>query len=343
VVSVNDGNAAADIGLVAKAVAARATRRCGLDELVPLVRSDRAQRILKAAVSAGRLGDDGFGSILADWRVASGAFFGSLRTASVFFRLWDSGGRRVPTQTRLGIVSSNATAWSRNEGQPIPITTLTLTGPSITLHDAASMIVMTREVAENMSAEANNLVATELRGAVAQTVDVEFFDLIMDSGTPSTPSLGNDLDSFKADVRWLFDQVSMAGGRSFLFAMDRATANAATFYDDRGAMSPMGGELFGIPAMVSDAIPAGTLRLIRADDLALALDPIRLDASDEAAIQMLDNPTNNSVTPTATNMVSLFQTDGVALRAVVSFAAELVKADAIAEVTDIAWGAASGS
>ena len=43
---------------------------------------------------------------------------------------------------------------------------------------------------------------------------------------------------------------------------------------------------------------------------------IVIDASEEASIQMLDNPTNASTGgTTATTMVSMFQTNSVALRA----------------------------
>ena len=42
---------------------------------------------------------------------------------------------------------------------------------------------------------------------------------------------------------------------------------------------------------------------------------VNVDVSREASLQMLDNPTNDSVTPTATTMVSMWQTNSVAFRA----------------------------
>ena len=42
---------------------------------------------------------------------------------------------------------------------------------------------------------------------------------------------------------------------------------------------------------------------------------VTIDASREASLEMLDNPTNNSATGTATSLVSMFQTNSVALKA----------------------------
>ncbi|HXU04660.1 MAG TPA: phage major capsid protein, partial [Polyangia bacterium] len=86
-----------------------------------------------------------------------------------------------------------------------------------------------------------------------------------------------------------------------------------------------GGTFFGLPVITSQsAVMVGSpvptegnmIILLNAPEVLLADDgQVTIDASAEASIEMLDNPTNNVTTPTATTMVSMFQTNSVALRA----------------------------
>jgi hypothetical protein len=76
-----------------------------------------------------------------------------------------------------------------------------------------------------------------------------------------------------------------------------------------------GGTFEGMPAIVSEY--AGPLLiLVNASDIYLADEGgIQIDLSREASLQMDTAPTQNSTTPTATAMVSMFQTNSVAFRA----------------------------
>lgn len=91
---------------------------------------------------------------------------------------------------------------------------------------------------------------------------------------------------------------------------------------DVGASINLAGEssFMGLPLVASDSAPAdssgGLIGIIDQDRIVLAgATEASLEVSREASIQMLDNPTNNSVTPTATTMVSLWQTNSVGLLA----------------------------
>jgi len=82
----------------------------------------------------------------------------------------------------------------------------------------------------------------------------------------------------------------------------------------------MGGTFEGLPVIASEYVPTVTggaiVILANASDIWVADDgQVVLDASREASLQMDDAPTNNSVVPTATTMVSMFQTNSVAMRA----------------------------
>ena len=81
-------------------------------------------------------------------------------------------------------------------------------------------------------------------------------------------------------------------------------------------MTMNGGTLVGLPVIVSDYIPAGTVIMVNAADVYLADDgEVMIDASREASIEMSDAPTANAVAGTGASMVSMFQTNSVAVRA----------------------------
>jgi hypothetical protein len=94
----------------------------------------------------------------------------------------------------------------------------------------------------------------------------------------------------------------------------------------------------GIPALVSSAMPSGTVRLINANGIAANADTIRFDASEDASLAMTATPSQDSTTGTGETMVSLFQTHAVCLLARTMMGAELLRSNAVSELTSVAWG-----
>jgi hypothetical protein len=84
-----------------------------------------------------------------------------------------------------------------------------------------------------------------------------------------------------------------------------------------------GGTLSGLSFIVSeymtqlgDSGGGAPLILVNASDVFLADDgQFTIDASREASLEMSDAPTGTSVTPTGTSLVSMFQTNSIALKA----------------------------
>ncbi|WP_327205887.1 phage major capsid protein [Rhizobium beringeri] len=324
-------NAALDLPQVARYLLAARGDGVAAHALAANARApSRVLNILSKAAVDG-ITTDGGGEALVDISVAQSAFFGSLRTRSVFFRMLDQGFRRVPLRTHLGIVSASATAWIVGEGDPKPLSRLTLSNPALVPQKAVALIVTTDEIARDTSAAGQSLISQELRAAVADTVDEAFFDTIM-AGASSNPSSGSDQLSMVADLRALLGAVNTTGGGSLFWAMSVDVGNrVALINDGKGAMSPTGGEFLNLPALVSGAIPAGTLRLVNASAIAANADSISLDVSGQVSIHMRDDPDAEAA------LVSMFQSNGVALKAEVSFGVETTRADAVAEITDIAW------
>jgi len=101
-----------------------------------------------------------------------------------------------------------------------------------------------------------------------------------------------------------------------------SSANAAALALRSGAadgpvfanLDVKGGTLAGCPCLASDALGD---QLVALDGSRMLIsDPGEVDAvvSNQASIEMADNPTNNSATPTGTTSVSMFQTDSSAIK-----------------------------
>lgn len=330
-----------DIPVAAKFLLASAGDRMHARELAKSAgATDRMVHLLtKAPIGAGHSSDGNYGEVLADWRIAASGFFASLRTRSAYFAMLAGGFQKAPLRTRLGLVTANATGYIVGAGKAIPLSKLTLSGQTLTPALAAAIVVVTDEISRSNDPAATSVINTALRSAVADTVDDHFWSLVIDTATPSSVSAGNDASAMREDIRVLLTAVNVTGDGKLFWVMDPGTANRATLLDDaRAAMTPLGGELFGLPAIVSSVVPAGTLRLVNAAAVAANADEVELDASREATVEMSSNPTNAADVPTAAELTSLFQTNSTALMARVSFAAERIRDDAVAEVTGISWG-----
>jgi hypothetical protein len=76
----------------------------------------------------------------------------------------------------------------------------------------------------------------------------------------------------------------------------------------------------GLPVIVSNSVPHSTsagaiVALVKPSEVFLADDGgVNISVSGEASLNMDTAPTNNSATPTATSVVSMFQTDSIAIR-----------------------------
>ena len=65
---------------------------------------------------------------------------------------------------------------------------------------------------------------------------------------------------------------------------------------------------------------------------------VTVDASREASLQMLDNPTNNSATATPTTQVSMWQTNSVAFKAEWFINWQKRRSTSVAWMDDVNWG-----
>src|SRR4029077_12589065 len=103
-------------------------------------------------------------------------------------------------------------------------------------------------------------------------------------------------------------------------------------------MSMTGGTLNGMPVIASDYV-TDIVVLANASDIYLADDgEVAIDASREASLEMSDAPAHNSITPTPAQLVSMWQTNSVAIRAERTINWLRRRDPAVVYLTGVSWG-----
>jgi hypothetical protein len=105
-----------------------------------------------------------------------------------------------------------------------------------------------------------------------------------------------------------------------------------------------GGTFQGLPVMTSEYV-GDYIVIMNASDIWFADDGgVNIDMSTEASLQMVggddEGSTQNSITPTATSVVSLWQTNSVGFRAERTLDWAKRRASAVVIITGVAYGGA---
>lgn len=303
------------------------------------------EMLLKAAVAAGDTTTAGWASELVYAQNLITEFIEFLRPQTIIGRIPKL--TPVPFNIRVGSQTSGSSAFWVGQGKPIPVSKLATGAVSLGIAKAAGLVVLDQELVRSSAPSAELLVRNDLGKAVAQFTDVQFVDpgvaavanvspASITNGVVPTAATGATAAFFRADLQTLitaligqnFDPsgavLIMTPVQALTISM-MLSANGIPLYP---GLTMNGGTLMGIPVvtsmscqMVGSPVPTEgqMIILVVAPEVMLADDgDVTIDASSEAALEMLDNPTNQSgaAGPTATSMVSMFQTNSVAIKAV---------------------------
>jgi hypothetical protein len=267
--------------------------------------------------------------------------------------------RSVPFRVPLVTQTAKGAGYWVGEGKPKPLTSWDYSRTTLTPLKVANIAVLTEELIRDNSANADVLVRDELVAALRERIDLDFIDPA-NSGTsnvkPASITNGaahgagsgtGDADDVRADIRSLLGEYIAANNppTSGVLIMQSATALALSLMTNAlgqrefNDISMSGGNLLGIPVITSEYVTAGVVIMVNASDIYFADEGgFAVDLSREASLQMLDNPTNDTVTPTATSLVSMFQTNSVAFRAERALNWARRRNTAVAYLTGVAWG-----
>lgn len=322
--------------------------------------------VLKAAVAAGDTTTAGWASELVYAQNLVAQFIEFLRPQTIIGRIPNL--TPVPFNVRVGSQTSGSSAFWVGQGKPVPVSKLSTGSVSLGIAKAAGLVVLDEELVRSSQPSAELLVRNDLGKAIAQFTDIQFVDpgvaavanvspASITNGVNPTPATGTTAAAFRTDLQTLtaaligqnFDPndavLIMTPIQAMAIGM-MLSANSVPIYP---GLTMKGGNLLGIPVVTSMSCQmvgspvAGEgqmIILVMAPEVMLADDgQVTIDASREAALEMLDNPTNQSgaAGPTATSMVSMFQTNSVAIKAVRFINWQKRRANIVAYIKDAAY------
>lgn len=309
----------------------------------------RVQSVLKAAVNAGTTTDPTWAGALVDYQMFAGDFVEYLRPQTIIGKFGANGIpslRRVPFNVKIPGQTSGGAGYWVGQGAPKPVTKFDFTTTNLAWAKVANIAVLTEELVRFSSPAAESLVRDSLAAALIARLDTDFVDpdkaLVADvspasitNGVLAGFASGTDAAAVRADVQTLFGTFIAANisPTSGVWIMTTTTALALSLMTNAlgqpefPGIGMNGGTFMGLPVIASEYCASvgspsgGLLILVNASDIYLADDgQVVIDASREASLQMLDNPTNSPVAgsplaPVPTTLVSLWQTNSIGLRA----------------------------
>ena len=269
--------------------------------------------------------------------------------------------RAVPFNVPLVGQTEGGEGYWVGEGRAKPLTRFGYERNILDIFKVANIAVVTEELLRRSSPAAEALLRDQLASAIAARLDIDFINpakaavagvspASITNGLTAVTSAGGDADAVRSDIRALMATFIAANNAptSGVWIMGSTTALALSMMvnplgqPEFAGVSMMGGTFNGMPVIVSDYIPAGTVVLANANDIYLADEGgMQVDMSREASLEMADNPAHNSTTPTpSASLVSMFQTNSVAFRVERFINWSRRRPSAVAILTGATWGTA---
>jgi HK97 family phage major capsid protein/HK97 family phage prohead protease len=273
--------------------------------------------------------------------------------------------RNVPFRVPLGSSTSGGNAAWVGEGKAKPLTNFNFGQTTLLPLKVAAIVVATMELLRDASVAGEAMFRDLLAAAVAERIDIDFIDpakaasagvspaSITNGVTPIAASGTGTADDMRADFQALMATYIANNNppSSAVWIMPTMTALAASLMQNPlgqsefPGLSMTGGTLLGIPAIVSDYMTSDSggadVAMVNARDIWLGDEGgIEVRASNEASLQMDDAPTQSSVAAvTGTSVVSMFQTNSVAILAERTINWAKRRPDAVALLSNVNWGA----
>lgn len=320
----------------------------------------------KTAIPAGTTTDSTWASPLVQYNQFAGDFVEFLRPQTILGRFGQGGIpdlRRIPFNVHIRGQTTGGTSYWVGQGKAKPVTKF---GFNDTYHGwakVASIAVLTEDLIRFSNPSAERLVRDSLAASAIERLDTDFVDPALaisagvspasvTNGVVAITSSGDTADDVRTDIAALW-AAAMAANLPLTSAVYITTPAIALSLSLM--MNPLGqaefpgitmngGTLLGVPVITSNYVPIATFILAFASEIYLSDDgAVTIDASTEASIEMADNPTNASATPTATSLVSMYQTDSIALRLHRFINWSKRRSTAVALLDGVGWGGVATS
>jgi HK97 family phage major capsid protein len=274
----------------------------------------------------------------------------------------------VPFNVRMNRQTSAGAGYWVGEGRAKPLTWWGYSATTFGEYKVANIAVLTQEQARFSSPNAELLVRNELGAACLERLDRDFVDpnkaistgvspASITNGIVNLDSTGTALTNVLQDVGKLLNVFADANIAPTHWIMSVRNAIALSLMVTSSGtrafpeMNANGGTFAGLPVVVSNYVTHGTplnnfVILVSAPNIWVADDGgFSIDASREASLEMNDAPTMTSGplgSPTGASgsvVVSMFQTNSVAIRCERFINWARKRPEAVAWMDDVNWAA----
>lgn len=331
--------------------------------------------VLKAAVPAGTTLPGSWAEDLVGDATALYADFVEFLRPTTILGKFGSGNipalRTVPFRVPLIGQTGGGEGYWVGEGKPKPLTAFDFNRNTLEPLKVANIAVVSEEVIRDSSPAADVIIRDALAAALRERLDRDFINpakaaaagispaSITNGVTPIAATGTGDADDIRRDVRALMATFIAANNAptSGVWIMSSITALALSLMvntlgqPEFPGVTMAGGTFMGLPVIVSEYVPTATsgepavttgfVALVNAQDIYFADNgDIRIDMSQEASLQMLDNPSSHDAGTGdgASELVSLWQTNCVGFRAERSLNWAKRRASGVALLSGVKWG-----
>jgi HK97 family phage major capsid protein len=237
--------------------------------------------------------------------------------------------RRVPFNTSAVRTTTAMSFGWVGEGAPKPLRQMAFAAVPVTFAKAVGMFAMSEELVLLRAPGSEDFLNDELRRGIVAWLDGALVDptiaavpdvspASLTNGVTPIAASGTTAAAAVADLASLLTEYVFRGGHIetavVLLSSKNAIGLRLTGNSAFEGLTREGGTLAGLPAVASDALNDQIVVLDTAMFFAAFDDAIDISTARNTTLQMLDNPTNNAATATATQMVSMWQTNTVAVR-----------------------------
>ncbi|EJG2640566.1 phage major capsid protein [Salmonella enterica subsp. enterica serovar Infantis] len=321
----------------------------------------KLHHVLKAAVGAGTTTDPQWAGALVEYQEYAQDFVEYLRPQTIIGRFGQGNIpslRKVPFNIRIPAQTSGGSANWVGQGKAKPLTKLDFESITFSFAKVAAIAVLTDELIRFSNPAADALVRNALAEAVIARLDTDFISpskaevanvspASITNGITAVPSTGNPDDDAAAAFGVFVAANLQPNGAVWLMSSTTALALSmrknALGQKEYPEMTLLGGTFQGLPVIVSQYV-GNQLVLVNAPDIYLADDGgVAVDMSREASLEMESDPAGDSITPTGTELVSMFQTNSVAIRAERWINWKRRRTAAVAVISGVNYGAGAGS
>lgn len=321
---------------------------------------NRILNMTKAAVAAGSTKDPAWIGVLApDEKTIITDFIDYLRPRTILGQFGQNGIpslRRIPFNTSLvGQISGGKGQWT-GEGKGAPLTKWEYGSSSLQALKVSAIAVLTDDALRNGSVAIDTLVRDELAKSLIETLDADFINPLFKGtegvspasityGAKEMTSSGNSAEAIEKDLQslWIPYLTANLDPADAVYLMSTLNALRLTrLKDSQGNkiypdITIKGGFIDGVPVLVSQSV-GKVVALVHASDIYLGdEDGILIDMSNEASLEMVDNPTQDGITGKGTELVSLWQTGMVGIKAERIINWKRRRAEAVTYIADVDW------